>query len=414
MTSFRKGKVMRNNKSVVITGMGIICATGSNATEFLASLEEGKRGITEITLFDCSGYASQMAAQIKGYDPLDFFDKKELRRLSRVDQFVLIAAQEAFDDAGLRNTTVNGEHIGVCLGVGAGGMLSAEGYHRQLLNGKRPRPSLLLPFVPSYATDQLAEKFGLHGPRTTITTACSSSATSLAYGAELILLGEAEVMACGGGEALSELTFGGFCSLQVMDPFPCRPFDARRQGLSLGEGAAVLILEEKERALGRGAHIYGELLGYSIGGEAFHITAPEETGKEEARIMREALQDAGIRPQEVDYINAHGTGTILNDQVETLAIKEVWGKEAYQIPVSSTKSMIGHCLGAAGGLEAAASLLAMQHQLIAPTAGFERGDEVCDLDYVPQAREDEVAIVLSNSFAFGGNCTTLIFGKENL
>jgi 3-oxoacyl-[acyl-carrier-protein] synthase II len=403
---------MRDKKrSAVITGMGVICATGNKVGEFLASLKQGRRGIREITLFDCSGYPSNLAAQIAGYDPLDFFDKRELRRLSRVDQFVLIAADEALADADLIR---NGGHAGVCLGAGAGGMLSAEIYHRQLLEGKRPRPSLLLPFVPSYATDRLAERFHLEGPRTTITTACSSSASSIAYGAELIRWGEADVMACGGGEALSELTFGGFCSLKIMDPFPCRPFDARRQGLSLGEGAAVLILEEKQRALGRGARIYGELLGYSLGGEAFHITAPEETGREEARIMQEALEDAGIRPQHVAYINAHGTGTILNDQVETLAVKEVWGADAYHLPISSTKSMIGHCLGAAGGLEAAASLLAMHYHFIPPTAGFEQGDEVCDLDYVPQAREAEVEIALSNSFAFGGNCTSLIFGKEDI
>jgi 3-oxoacyl-[acyl-carrier-protein] synthase II len=405
---------MRGKKTAVITGMGTICATAGNVEEFLIALQERKRGIRGITLFDCTGYPAQIAAQIERYDPPNFLDKRVLRRLSRVDQFILIAAHEAFTDAGLRSAAGNGDRNGVCLGVGAGGMLSAEVYHRQLLERRRPRPSLLLPFVPSYATDRLAEQFELHGPRATITTACSSSATSIAYGAGLIAAGEADVMVCGGGEALSELTFGGFCSLQVMDPLPCRPFDARRQGLSLGEGAAVLILEERARALARGAKIYGELLGYAIGGEAFHITAPEETGKEEARIMREALQDAGIKPREVDYINAHGTGTILNDQVETLAIKEVWGAGAYQIPVSSTKSMIGHCLGAAGGLEAVASLLAIQHRFIPPTAGFERGDEVCDLDYVPQARKKEIKIALSNSFAFGGNCTTLIFGTGDL
>jgi 3-oxoacyl-[acyl-carrier-protein] synthase II len=405
---------MSDRGRVVITGMGAICATGSTVAEFLAALQQGRQGIREITLFDSSGYPSHMGAQIDGYDPLDFFDKRELRRLSRDDQFVLIAAREACADAGLKNAAGNGERRGVCLGVGAGGMRSAEAYHRQLLDGKRPRPSLLLPFVPSYATDRLAEHFGFQGPRTSITTACSSSATSIAYGAELIKSGEADVVACGGGETLSELTFGGFCSLQVVDPFPCRPFDARRKGLTLGEGAAVLILEERERAVGRGARIHGELLGYSLGGEAFHITAPEETGREEARIMSEALQDAGIRPQEVDYINAHGTGTILNDQVETLAIKAVWGEEAHQIPVSSTKSMIGHCLGAAGGLEAVVSLLAIQHHFIPPTAGFERGDEVCDLDYCPQPKNKEVRITLSNSFAFGGNCTALVFGTGDL
>ena len=405
---------MRGDKRVVITGMGVICSTGETVEEFFVFLKEGRRGIREITLFDVAGYPSQVAAQIEGYDPLKFFDTRELCRLSRVDQFVLIAAQEAFVDAGLGPRKENGERIGICLGVGAGGMLSAETYHRQLLDGKRPRPSLLLPFVPSYATDRLAERHHLQGPRMSITTACSSSATSIAYSAELIQQEEVDIMVCGGGEALSELTFGGFCSLKVMDSRPCLPFDARRQGLSLGEGAAVLILEERERAVGRGANIYGELLGYSLGGEAFHITAPEETGREEARIMREALQDAGLKPREVDYINAHGTGTILNDQVETLAIKEVWGEDVYQTPVSSIKSMIGHCLGAAGGLEAVASLLTMQHHLIPPTAGFEHGDEICDLDYVPQPRSGEIEIVLSNSFAFGGNCTTLIFGKGDL
>lgn len=405
---------MRDNRRVVITGMGVICSTGSTVLEFLAALQEGRQGIREITLFDYSGYPSHVGAQIDEYDPLGFFDKRELRRLSRDDQFVLIAGREACADAGLRSAGGNGERCGVCLGVGAGGMRSAEAYHRQLLDGKRPRPSLLLPFVPSYATDRLAEQFGFQGPRASITTACSSSATSIAYGAELITSEEADVMVCGGGEALSELTFGGFCSLQVVDPFPCRPFDARRKGLTLGEGAAVLILEDKGRAQGRGARIYGELLGYSLGGEAFHITAPEETGREEARIMNEALLDAGVKPGEVDYINAHGTGTILNDQVETLAIKAVWGEEAHQIPVSSTKSMIGHCLGAAGGLEAAATLLAIQHHFIPPTAGFERGDEVCDLDYCPKPRDKEVRITLSNSFAFGGNCTTLVFGAGDL
>jgi 3-oxoacyl-[acyl-carrier-protein] synthase II len=405
---------MEDNRRVVITGMGVICATGSTVAQFLDALQEGRQGIKEITLFDSSGYPSHVGGQIDGYDSLDFFDKRELRRLSRDDQFVLIAAREACADAELKNAAGNKDRCGVCLGVGAGGMRSAEIYHRQLLDGKRPRPSLLLPFVPSYATDRLAEHFGFQGPRSSITTACSSSATAIAYGAELIKSGEADMMACGGGEALCELTFGGFCSLQVVDSLPCRPFDARRKGLTLGEGAAVLILEDKEWSQRRGARIYGELLGYSLGGEAFHITAPEETGKEEARIMSEALQNAGVRPSEVDYINAHGTGTILNDQVETLAIKVVWGEAAYQIPVSSTKSMIGHCLGAAGGLEAVASLLAMQHHFIPPTAGFGRGDQICDLDYCPQPKDKAVRITLSNSFAFGGNCTTLVFGAGDL
>jgi 3-oxoacyl-[acyl-carrier-protein] synthase II len=402
---------MRDNREVVITGLGVFCATANTVEEFLASLRAGRRGIKEVTLFDCAGYPSRVAAEITGYNADDFFSQRELQRISRADQFALIAAQEALADAGLNGDRA---HTGICLGAGAAGMSSAEVYHRQLLDGKRPRPSLLLPFIPSYATDRVAERYSLQGPRFTITTACSSSATAIAYAAELIRGGMADVMVCGGGEALSELTFGGFCSLQVMDPLPCRPFDARRQGLSLGEGAAVLILEDKERARKRGVRIYGELLGYALGGEAFHITAPEETGREEARIMREALRDAGIAAHEVDYLNAHGTGTVLNDRVETLAIKEVWGTEAYQLPISSTKSMTGHCLGAAGGLEAVASLLSINHGFIPPTAGFGQGDEICDLDYAPHTREAEIEIVLSNSFAFGGNCTTLIFRKEDL
>ena len=208
---------MRDNREVVITGLGVICATAGTVGEFLASLRQGRRGIKEVTLFDCTGYPSQVAAEIAGYNPEDFFSKRELRRISRVDQFVLIAARQALADAGLNQ---DGAHTGVCLGAGAAGMSSAEVYHRQLLAGKRPRPSLLLPFIPSYATDQLAERYRLQGPRFTITTACSSSATAIAYGAELIRGGMADVMVCGGGEALSELTFGGFCSLQVMDPLP--------------------------------------------------------------------------------------------------------------------------------------------------------------------------------------------------
>lgn len=397
-----------SRRRIVVTGIGVICATGHSVLQFLESLRQGRRGIKEITLFDTSGYPSRVAAEVAGYDPRAYFERRQLRRLSRVEQFVLIAAAEAIADAGLKG---DGEDIGVCLGAGGGGLHPAEIYHRELLAGGRPRPSLLLPFVPSYATDILAQRYELKGPRTTIATACSSSASAIAYAGELIRLGEAEIMLCGGGEALSEVTFGGFCSLQVMDPAPCRPFDRSRKGLSLGEGGAILVLEEERRAKGRGARIYGELLGYSLGGEAFHITAPEPSGREEARVIREAIADAGIKPQDVDYINAHGTGTLLNDEVETRAIKEVWGEDAYRIPVSSTKSMVGHCLGAAGGIEAVASLLALYHQFIPPTAGFEKGDEVCDLDYVPHPRSGDIEVVVCNSFAFGGNCTTLVFGK---
>jgi 3-oxoacyl-[acyl-carrier-protein] synthase II len=247
----------------------------------------------------------------------------------------------------------------------------------------------------------------------TVTTACSSSATAIGYGGDLIRAGRARAVLCGGSEALSELTFGGFNSLRAMDPFPCRPFDRKRAGMSLGEGAAVLILEDLDRAVRRGAEIYAEFLGYGAGGEAYHMTAPEPGGASEARIMGQAMEDAGISSVEIDSINAHGTGTPLNDKVETLAIKKAFGERAYAIPVSSVKSMAGHCLGSAGAVEAIASILSIIHRFIPPTLNHQEGDEDCDLDYVPgKAREKEVRTVLSNSFAFGGNCTTLIFGKR--
>jgi 3-oxoacyl-[acyl-carrier-protein] synthase II len=248
----------------------------------------------------------------------------------------------------------------------------------------------------------------------TITTACSSSATSIGYGADLIKNGKAKAVLCGGSDALSELTFGGFNSLRAMDPLPCKPFDRKRAGMSLGEGAAILVLEELDGALKRGAKVYAEFLGYGIGGEAYHITAPEPTGTAEARIMMEAIKESGIESSEVDYINAHGTGTPLNDKVETLSIKRVFGKRAYSIPVSSIKSMVGHCLGSAGAIEAVASTLSILYQLIPPTLNHREGDEDCDLDYVPgNSREGNVKVVLSNSFAFGGNCTSLVFGQYN-
>lgn len=247
----------------------------------------------------------------------------------------------------------------------------------------------------------------------TVTTACSSSATAIGYGGDLIRAGRARAIVCGGSEALSELTFGGFNSLRAMDPFPCRPFDRKRAGMSLGEGAAVLILEDLDRAVRRGAEIHAEFLGYGAGGEAYHMTAPEPGGASEARIMGQAMEDAGISSVEIDSINAHGTGTPLNDKVETLAIKKAFGERAYAIPVSSVKSMAGHCLGSAGAVEAIASILSIIHRFVPPTLNHQEGDEDCDLDYVPgKAREKEVRTVLSNSFAFGGNCTTLIFGKR--
>ena len=378
--------------------------------EFLQSLKEGRTGIGPITLFDTSKYPSKIGAEIKDYRPEEFFKKKDLKRLSRTDQFALIAAEETVKTSGIRSYA--SEEVGVCLGAGAGGMLEAEAYHREILLKGKSRPSLVLPFIPSFTASRVTERFGFSGPKVTVTTACSSSATSIGYGADLIRRGQSKAVLCGGSDALSELTFGGFNSLKAMDPSPCKPFDRRRAGMCLGEGAAILILEDLEEAKKRGAEIFAEFLGYGIGGEAYHITSPDPTGISEARIMKGAMEESSVTPLEVDYINAHGTGTPLNDKVETLSIKRAFGQKAYSIPVSSIKSMVGHCLGSAGAIEAVASVLSIVYQFIPPTINHEEGDEDCDLDYVRgKSREAEVRIVLSNSFAFGGNCTTLVFGK---
>jgi 3-oxoacyl-[acyl-carrier-protein] synthase II len=397
-------------KRVAITGMGIFCSIGVDVEEFLQSLREGRTGIGPITLFDTSKYPSKIGAEIRDYRPEVFFKKKELKRLSRTDQFALIAAEEAVKDS--RINSYAPEEVGICLGAGAGGMFEAESYHREVLLKGKSKPSLILSFIPSFTTNRVAERFRFSGPLATITTACSSSATSIGYGADLIRSGKASAVLCGGSDVLSELTFGGFNSLKAMDPSPCKPFDKKRAGMSLGEGAAILVLEELDEAMKRGARINAEFLGYGIGGEAYHITAPEPTGMMEARIMGKALEESGIKPSEVDYINAHGTGTPLNDKIETLSIKKVFEEKAYSIPVSSIKSMAGHCLGSAGVIEAVASILSIAHSFVPPTVNHQEQDEDCDLDYVPgKSREVNVKVVLSNSFAFGGNCTTLIFGK---
>ncbi len=398
------------SRRVVITGMGIFSSVGKNVDEFLQSLRKGRSGIGPISLFDTSKYPSKIGAEIRDYQPKEFFPERELKRLSRTDQFALVAAEEAVRNSGIHAHA--SEDVGVCLGAGAGGMYEAEAYHREVLLKGKSKPSRLLPFIPSFTTNRVAERFRFSGPVATVTTACSSSATSIGYGADLIRNGRAKAVLCGGSDALSELTFGGFNALRAMDPLPCKPFDKKRAGMSLGEGAALLVLEELGGALRRGATIYGEFLGYAIGGEAYHITAPEPTGMMEAHIMGKALRESGVKSGEVDYINAHGTGTPLNDKVETLSIKRVFGERAYSIPVSSIKSMVGHCLGSAGAIEAVASVLSILHGFIPPTVNHQEGDEDCDLDYVPsKAREKRIGVVLSNSFAFGGNCTTLIFGK---
>ena len=404
---------MISRRRAAIVGLGVISALGMTVKEFWEGLVSGRCGIGPVDLFDTSSYRTHIGAQVRGLYPLKYFTKKQLSRMSRCDQLGLIAAKEAVRDSGLRLEKLIPERIGVCLGGGAGGMLSGEKYRRDLyLNLRKPRPSQLIPFSPSVTTDYVAQEFGSGGPRATVVTACSSSSTSVGYAADWIKNGKADVVITGGSDAMCELTYAGFNSLRAVDDRPCRPFDAGRKGLSLGEGAGILVLEELGAAQARGARIYAEIAGYGIAADAYHMTAPDASGEGAARTILAALSDAGIGPDDVDYINAHGTATKFNDAAEAAAIKRVFGKRGSTVPVSSIKSMIGHCLGSAGGLEAVATVLTVFHGIIPPTINFESPDPQCDLDCVPnEARTKDVRTAISNSLAFGGNNTTIVVRK---
>jgi len=403
------------NRRVLITGLGAITALSTTASGTWEKLIEGECGIRTIDLFDTSGYRSTTGAQVKQFAPPIIFNPRELRRLSRCDQFGLIAAGEAIHDAGLDFPEEDRDKIGICLGGGAGGLLRAEQYRRKIFKNEKSKPSLLFSFPTCSTTDCIASNYKIYGPRSTIATACSSSATAIGYATDMISSGRADVMIAGGSESLCELTFSGFNALRLVDDSQCRPFDLNRTGLSLGEGAAILILEEYERARARGAQIYGEVVGYAITGDAYHMTSPEPDGKGGCLVMKKVLETHSIEPECINYINAHGTGTSINDLAETRAVKKVFGKKAYELPISSTKSMVGHCLGAAGAVEALATILAIKNSIIPPTVSYETPDPQCDLDYVPNmARPCEITYAMSNSFAFGGNNTSLVFKKCNL
>ncbi len=401
-------------RRAAITGMGIITSIGQDVPTFWRNLLEGTCGIDRITLFDASRYRVKTAAEIKGFEPPAHISPRRLRRMSRCDQLGMQAAREAVGDSGLDLAKESRERIGIFIGGGAGGILSAEKYRRGMLEKERTRgkPSLLLPFSTCALNDTLAEEYGILGPRATIATACSSSSTALGFALDSIRRGEVEIALAGGSESLSEVTFGGFNSLRSVDEPYCRPFDLDRKGLSLGEGAAVLVIEESEHARRRGARFYAELAGYGLSGDGHHMTAPDPEGQGALRAMAEALRDAGVRLEEIGTINAHGTATPANDLAETRAVKSLFQERAREIPVSAIKSMVGHCLGAAGAVEAVATVLTVAQDRIPPTIHYQTPDPECDLDYVPrEARESKVGFALSNSFAFGGNNTALVFGK---
>lgn len=397
-------------KRAVITGLGVFSGAGKNAPEFSEALNNGTSGIGELDLYDVSGFPSRIGSQVKGYAPLDYFDRRAARKLSRADQFGLIAAAEA-----LESSAVTGYYspfdIGVCMGGGAAGMFQAEQWLKAFLADEKVSPSLLRGVLPDKSTSEIALRFGLAGYQGTITTACSSSATAIGWGAELITSGLQKAVIVGGSDTFSLLTFTGFNSLRVVDPQPCSPFSLGRQGISLGEGAAFLVLENEADALARGARIYGAVLGYALAGEAFHMTAPEPTGSTAARVMRDAIAAAGIDAERVGWVNAHGTGTPLNDAVESAAMKQVFGERAGQVPLISTKAMTGHCLGAAGAIEALATVIALNSHIIPQTLNFRGSDPECDLDYCHSGmRPTDATVALSNSFAFGGNITSLVIG----
>lgn len=406
--------VKENSKRVVVTGLGIITSIGKNVSSFKKALFDGKCGIGDISLFDTHGFPTQTAGQIRSNNLKGHFKSRDIKHASRCDILGLIAAKEAFSSAGNLLKKYQADDIGIVLGGGAGGMHSWENYRRAAWEGsKNPDASPVLAFSPGTLTDFIGNHYLLSGIRSTVTTACSSSATAMGYGFDLVRSGAQKVVVSGGSESLSELTFAGFNSLKVTDPNICRPFDKHRRGLSLGEGAAILILEDYDHALNRNANIWGEIMGYAINSDAFHLTSPDPSARGVSRVMTNALENSGIQPNQVDYINAHGTATKVNDKMETKAIKNVFGlKKAKTLAISSTKSMVGHCLGASGAIEAAATILALKEQIVPPTIHYKTPDPECDLDVVPNhSRAMEIQIALCNSFAFGGNNTSIVFGR---
>lgn len=398
-------------RRVVITGLGIFSGSGTNVPAFTDALLNGVSGIAPLDLFDVSPFPSRIGCQVKDYDPRNYFDQKAARKLSRADQFAVIAAGEALRESGVSDC-YSAYEMGVSMGAGAAGMFQAEQWLRSRLAGQKNSPGLLRGILPDTTTTVIAKTFALAGYQGSVTTACSSSATAIGWGADLVATGQQKAVLVGGSDALSLLTFAGFNALKVLDPEPCSPFSLGRQGISLGEGAACLVLEAEDDARARGAKIYGEILGYAIAGEAWHMTAPEPSGVNTARVMREALLSAGVETGQVGWVNAHGTGTPLNDVVESNAMKLVFGDLVADVPLVSTKGMTGHCLGAAGAIEALATVIALNRRVIPQTLNFRGPDPECDLNYCHDgARSSDCRLAMSNSFAFGGNITSLVLAR---
>jgi 3-oxoacyl-[acyl-carrier-protein] synthase II len=409
------------SRRVVVTGIGLVSSLGIGTDANWTALTAGRSGIGTITKFDASQFSTRIAGEVRGFDPLNFVEKKDVKKMDVFIQYAIAASQFAVDDAGLRITSEIAPNVGVFIASGIGGFTTIEREHKALLEGgpRKISPFFIPSAIINLAAGQVSIRFGAKGPNSATCTACSASAHAIGDAYEIIRRGEADVMIAGGSEAaITPMGIGGFGALRALstrndEPWRAsRPFDRDRDGFVVGEGAGVLILEEHDLARRRGARVYAELVGYGMSADAFHITAPSEDGDGPLRVMIKALKSASIDPEELSYINAHGTSTPHGDKVETIAIKRCFGEHAARLPISSTKSMTGHLLGAAGGLEAGITALAVHHQTVPPTINLEHRDEDCDLDYVPNcARRVEVEYALSNSFGFGGTNAALLFKR---
>ena len=408
-------------RRVVITGIGLVSALGIGTRQNWDALVSGTSGVSRISRFDVSAYAAQIAAEVKGFDPLNWVEKKEVKKMDLFIQYAIAAAQFAMDDSKLPITDANAHEVGAFIGSGIGGFITIEREHIALLEGgpRKISPFFIPSAIINLAAGQVSIRFGAKGPNLATCTACSASAHAVGESFEIIRRGDAIAMIAGGSEAaITPMSVGGFASMRALSTRndapekACRPFDKDRDGFIIGEGAGVVVLEELEHARSRGATIYAEVVGYGLSGDAYHITAPSEDGDGGRRVMAMALRKAGVTPDQVDYINAHGTSTPHNDRLETMAIKRCFSDHAGRLAISSTKSMTGHLLGGAGGLEAGITALAVHHQTAPPTINLETPDPDCDLDYVPHtSRQMPIRYALSNSFGFGGTNAALLLKR---
>jgi 3-oxoacyl-[acyl-carrier-protein] synthase II len=408
-------------RRVVVTGIGLVSSVGIGTDANWEALCAGRSGIGRITRFDPTGFAAQIAGEVKGFDPLRFIDKKDVKKMDVFIQYAIAASQFAIDDARLTITGENARRVGVFIASGIGGFSTIEREHRALLQGgpRRISPFFIPSAIINLAAGQVSIRFGAKGPNSATCTACAASAHAIGDAYEIIRRNDADAMIAGGSEAaITPMGVGGFAAMRALSTRndeperASRPFDRDRDGFIIGEGAGVIVLEELDLARKRGAKIYAELVGYGMSADAFHITAPSEDGDGALRAIGAALADAGIEPSAVDYVNAHGTSTPFNDKLETLALKTCFGPHASKLAVSSTKSMTGHLLGAAGGLEAGITALSVDRQIAPPTVNLDNADPECDLDYVPwKPRPMTITYALSNSFGFGGTNAALLFKR---